>query len=100
MRITDDDGMSGELALSIVDHVMRRYGRPLDDGIALEGDSLVCGTCHLRRLRFRAAVDAEGRDYLVWDCPGSEPVACVATMVAAALRFLLSRSSRGAPSGI
>lgn len=100
LRITDDDGLTGELPLSAVHQVMCRYGRPLEPGIAAEGDSLTCGTHQLRRLRYRAAVDAEGRDYLVWERPGDEPVACVATTVAAALRFLVARSARGSPSGI
>ncbi|TMQ12274.1 MAG: hypothetical protein E6J90_31970 [Deltaproteobacteria bacterium] len=100
IRLSDDGGAIGELPLGVVDHVMARYGRPLDGAIRLEGDSLTCGTCRLRRLRHRAAVDAEGRDYLVWERPGDEPVACIATTATAALRFLLARSPRGSPSGI
>jgi hypothetical protein len=91
LRISDDDGATGELSLVAVDRVMCRYGRPLDHGIALEGESLVCGRYRLRRLRYRAAVDAEGRDYLVWERPGGEPVACVAAMATAALRYLTLR---------
>jgi len=68
--------------------------------IALEGDSLRCGTCTLRRLRYRASVDSEGRDYLVWERPGDEPLACIATTATAALRFLLVRSARGSSSRI
>lgn len=91
LRISDDDGPAGELSLLAVDRVMCRYGRPLDHGIALEGDSLVCGGYRLRRLRYHAAVDAEGRDYLVWERPEEEPLACVAAMVTAALRYLALR---------
>ena len=100
MQIRDEDGSSGELSLAAIDHVMRRYGRPLDDSIVVEGDSLTCGTRTLRRLRHHAAVDAEGRDYLVWECPGDEPVVCLAATVTAAFRFLIERRSRGTPSGI
>jgi hypothetical protein len=100
LRIRDDDGVTGELPLSAVHHVMCRYGRPLEQGIALEGDSLTCGIYQLRRLRYCAAVDAEGRDYLVWEHPGDEPIACIATTIAAALRFLVARSAIGSPSGI
>lgn len=100
LRLCDDDGSIGELPLHVVDHVLRRYGRPIDCDIALEGDSLACGTYRLRRLRHRAAVDADGRDYLVWERPGDEPIACLATTATAALRFLLARSTRGSPSGI
>lgn len=90
IRITDDDSGEGELPVQVVDQVMRRYGRPLDPAIGLEGGSLTCGTHQLRRLRHHALVDAEGRDYLVWEGPG-EPLVCVAATVTAALRFLLVR---------
>jgi hypothetical protein len=89
--IHDEDGSSGELSLAAVDHVMCRYGRPLDEDVALEGDCLVCGTYRLRRLRHHALIDAEARDYLVWERPGDEPVVCVAATVTAAMRFLVSR---------
>jgi hypothetical protein len=94
IRITDDDGPSATLSLVAVDRVMCRYGKPLDHGIALEGDSLVCGAAgrhRLRRLRYRAGVDADGRDYLVWERPDGEPLACIATMATAALRYLTLR---------
>lgn len=91
LRISDDEGPAGELSLLAVDRVMCRYGRPLDHGIALEGDALECGGYRLRRLRYHAAVDAEGRDYLVWERPEGEPLACVAAMVTAALRYLALR---------
>jgi hypothetical protein len=70
---------------------MRRYGRPLDPAIVLEGDSLTCGTHQLRRLRHHAVVDAEARDYLVWEPRNEEALACLAATVAAALRFLVAR---------
>src|SRR3954469_1593097 len=91
LRLSDDDGSVGQLSLVAVDRVMCRYGRPLDQGIALEGDSLLCGKYRLRRLRYHAAVDAEGRDYLVWERPDDEPLACIAAMVTAALRYLTLR---------
>jgi hypothetical protein len=92
LRITDDDdGAGGSLSLVAVDQVMCRYGRPLEHGIALEGESLVCGHYRLRRLRYRAVVDAEGRDYLVWERPNGEPLACIAAMATAALRYLTLR---------
>jgi hypothetical protein len=91
LQIHDDDGPTGELSLVGVDRVMRRYGRPLGQGSVLEGESLSCGSYRLRRLRHHAAVDAEGRDYLVWERPDGEPLACVATMVTAALRHLIVR---------
>jgi hypothetical protein len=91
LQITEDGGAMGELSLVAVDRVMCRYGRPLDHGIALEGDALTCGGYRLRRLRYHAVVDAEGRDYLVWERPDGEPLACVAAMATAALRYLTLR---------
>jgi hypothetical protein len=97
LQITEDDGPTGELSLMAVDRVMCRYGRPLDHGVALEGESLLCGGYRLRRLRYHAIVDAEGRDYLVWERPDGEPLACVAAMVTAALRYLTLRLASERP---
>ena len=70
---------------------MVRFGRALDPEISLQGDALACGDGRvLRRLRYHAIVDAEGRDYLVWERPGEEPLAVIATTVAAALRHLVA----------
>lgn len=92
VRISDDDGSSGELSIAGLDRVMFRYGRALDDSIALVGDVLdLPGGYRLRRLRYHAAVDATGRDYLVWERPDGDPLAVVATMATAALRYLVLR---------
>lgn len=89
--LEDDTGAIGAVALVAVDQVMRRYGRALDPGIALDGDSIACGAQVLRRLRYHAVVDAEARDYLVWQTSGEEPLACVASMATSALRYLMQR---------
>jgi hypothetical protein len=99
LRIGDDEGLAGELSLIAVDRVMRRYGRPLAREIGLDGESLPCGSYRLRRLRYHAAVDADGRDYLVWERPDGEPLACVAAVATAALRYLTLRLG-GTSSGI
>jgi hypothetical protein len=91
LHLRDDDGTAGVLSLVAVDRVMARYGRALDPGVALVGDVLAIGDHRLRRLRFHAIVDAEGRDYLVWERPGAEPLCAIATMVTAALRYLVLR---------
>jgi hypothetical protein len=95
VHIAEEDGPSGALSIAALDRVMVRYGRPLEAGVALaegEGDALELGDGRrLRRMRFHAAVDATGRDYLVWERPGEEPLAVIATHVAAALRYLVLR---------
>jgi hypothetical protein len=92
LRLRDDDGPCGELPIAAVEVVMRRYGRPLDPEVVVEGPWLdLGGGRRLRRLRYHAAVDATGRDYLVWEAEGAEPLAAMATTVAAALRHLVGR---------
>jgi len=99
VRVSDDDGPGGELSIAAIDRVMVRYGRPLDDTIVLDpagpahwGDALELGDGRrLRRLRYHAVVDAEGRDYLVWERPGEPALAVIATHAAAALRYLVLR---------
>lgn len=98
VRISDDDGTSGELSVAALDRVMTRYGRELEETIGLVGDVLeLPGGYRLRRLRYHAAVDATGRDYLVWERPDGEPLAAVGTMVTAALRYLVLRLSDARP---
>jgi hypothetical protein len=94
MVVVDDDGVRGVLPILAVDRVMVRYGRPLEDGLAADGTSIaLAGGYRLRRFRFHAVVDAEARDYLVWERPGDEPLAAISTTVAAALRFLVGAGS-------
>lgn len=98
VHIEDDDGTTGALSVPALDRVMTRYGRALDESVPLAGDALdLPGGYRLRRLRYHAIVDAEGRDYLVWERPGAEPLAAIATMVTAALRYLVLRLSGDPP---
>lgn len=98
MHLRDDDGTEGELSVAAVDRVMTRYGRALAPEISLAGDVLeLAGGFRLRRLRHHAVVDAEGRDYLVWERPGEEPLCVVATMATAALRYLVLRLAAERP---
>ncbi len=92
VQIVASDGAHGVLSVPALDKVMTRYGRALEADVVVDGDSLdLPGGYRLRRLRYHAIVDAEGRDYLVWEAPGADPVAAVATMVTAALRYLVLR---------
>ncbi|HVV83073.1 MAG TPA: hypothetical protein VHE35_08325 [Kofleriaceae bacterium] len=75
-----------------VAHVLRHYGKPLDDDVLAQlADAEripLGGGLELARLRWRAAVDASGRDWLVLVTPGAEPVAALAPGVAGALRYI------------
>ncbi|MBP9202546.1 MAG: hypothetical protein KBG28_01090 [Kofleriaceae bacterium] len=91
VELTGDDGVGGHLPAAAVATVMARYGRAVETDAALvsTGDELVLIGGTLRRVRFRAVVDADGRDWLTWTAGSAEPVAALATQVHAALRFLL-----------
>jgi hypothetical protein len=92
------DGAPRALPLSALAAVMRRYGRPLEAEVAPAPDDAVLDFpdgSGLRRFAFRAAVDAAARDYLLWIEPGREPLAALATSIAAALAHLARRV--GAP---
>lgn len=92
IHLRDDDGTEGDLSFTALDRVMTKYGRPLEPSIVLDGAHLeLANGCRLRRLRYHAVVDAEARDYLVWERPDEEPLAVVATMATAALRYLVMR---------
>lgn len=92
LHIEDEGGARGELSLAALDRVMVRYGLPLEAGVPTTGDALELPEGRrLRRMRYHAIVDAEGRDYLVWDRPGAEPIAVIATHATAALRYLVLR---------
>lgn len=101
VQIVASDGAHGALSVAALDKVMTRYGRALKADVVLDGDSLALpGGYRLRRLRYHAIVDAEGRDYLVWEAPGADPVAAVATMVTAALRYLVLRLASDGKPGV
>lgn len=90
--IVGDDGVRGRLSAFALDKVMRRYGKPLDPSIELAGKSLdFPDGSRLTHLRWKAPVDAEARDWLVWTCPKEEPIAALSNGVASALRYLVLR---------
>lgn len=87
------DGVErGRLTALAVVVVLRRYGRALDPSVAADLDAAPAlaldATRTLRRLHWRAAVDADARDWLVLAEPGSEPLAAISPTVGAALRHL------------
>jgi hypothetical protein len=94
LLVADDgeQGVLGALSVAALDRVMVRYGRPLEDDVAVTDPGLALpGGYRLRRLHYHAAVDAMGRDYLVWDRPDGEPLAAIGSMVTAAIRYLVLR---------
>lgn len=92
--IVSSDDARGRLSIAALEKVMQRYGRPLEDGVAVDGASLDLGGGRaITAFRFRAKVDAEARDYLAWRAPGHETIAALSNGVAAALRYLVLRLS-------
>ncbi len=91
--IRDDEGdLAATISIAGLDRVIGRIGRPLEPTVQLTGDYLeLANGSRLRRLRYHAAVDATGRDYLVWERVGEEPLAAIATSVAMMLRFIALR---------
>jgi hypothetical protein len=99
VTVTCDDGIHGALSPSAIGKVMERYGKPLDTDVAPMPSHDVSPRLSLGdagalcMLRFRARVDAEPRDYLVWERPGREPLAALSNGVAAALRYVCMQLS-------
>ena len=79
-----------ETALSAV---MRRYGRPLADdaGQGSGGELGLASGARVFRLRHLARYDVIAKDYLVYEPPGEEALAELATSVSAALWFIARR---------
>lgn len=94
----DDDGalnlVSDEEALALpalsLDHVMARFGRPLEPGERVaEVGTLDLGDGHvMRHVRHLGRYDVIARDYLIYSVPGHEPLCALATTVAGALAHL------------
>ena len=92
------------LPIVALERVMERYGKPLADGVALDGPgaaSLTLGPLGeggvLYRIRHLARYDVIGKDFIVWKSgPSSEPVAELATAVSAALVHLARAAAAAA----
>jgi hypothetical protein len=84
--------------LAVLDAVMRRYGKPLADDVAVDGPRLELEGRALALLRYRPRYDVIAKDYLVYAPTGEPPIAELATAVTAALMYLL-RSVCGARPG-
>lgn len=82
-------GAATLLPMLVLERIMERYGKPLDDGVVLDERSPdqvdLGGGSALRRIRHRGFYDVVARDFVVWTSPGREPLAELATGISAAL---------------
>jgi hypothetical protein len=85
---------SFELPREVLEKVMERYAKPLADGIELPPGLPLGDGCTLHLLRHRARYDVIARDFLVLSRPNREPIAELATTIAAALAFLFRAVDR------
>ena len=93
-RVRSDTAPPLPLPAGALAAVMGRYGRPLTNGIDLVMvEEIVVDGVTLRRVQFRAAVDASARDWLVWIVPGAEPLAALARAISAPLLHLAAASA-------
>jgi hypothetical protein len=82
-------GRAMTLPALALDRVMRRFAKPLADGIEVEGPRLDLGRFGaLVLFRHLARFDVIARDFLVWSPPGEEPIAELAVAVTGALLHL------------
>ncbi len=83
------DDPAVRLPVLALERVMERYGKPLADGVALEGPRLELGNASaLHLIRHLARYDVIARDFVVWTASGSEPVAELAVAISGALVHL------------
>ena len=84
------DGAPRALPDGALAAVMKRFGAPLDPNERItEIGALGLGDGEvLRHVRHLAGWDVIARDYMVWERPGEEPLAALATTVAGALAHL------------
>jgi hypothetical protein len=97
---TDGDALYLHLAeetkaivpLAFLDGVMRRYGKPLEDGVPLPEPRLRVGDRTIGMLRYRPRYDVIAKDYVVYAVGDDTPLVELATSVSAALAYLLRRA--------
>ena len=83
------------LPMTVLESVMERYGKPLDDTVRLEGPHVDLGDGRvLRRIRHRGFYDVIARDFLVLERPSQEPLVEMATAISAALLHFARAAAR------
>ncbi len=91
-----DDASAAVVELSVLEAVMRRYGKPLAPEVVVSGPTLALGGGRtLSSLRHRARYDVIARDFLVYQAPGFEPIGELAASITAALSYLAAQTARG-----
>lgn len=93
----EGDGEARPLPEGALDAVLRRYGRPLEEGVAAPtGPALVLGGDGgtLRLWPFQPFGYLQPLDYLLWEPAAGEPLCAPAPLVAAALRALADAATR------
>ncbi len=89
-----DDGslvvhIAGEatlLPMTVLERLMDRYGKPLEDGVPIVGPSVDLGSGYsLCVIRHLGTYDVIARDFVVFTSPDREPLAELATSISAAL---------------
>lgn len=97
VRVHVGGQLLGTLPVEAICLVMKRYGRPLADGIDLDGPALpLAGGRTLHMLRHRARYDVIARDFLVMSAPDEESLADLATSITAALVHLARAAAAAA----
>ena len=93
--VLETGGAGARLPPGAVEAVMRRYGRPLDDSVALSGAAMPLGDGRrIVHLRYRPRYDVIAKDYLVLELPSEAPLAELSTSVVAALTHLARAAQR------
>jgi hypothetical protein len=83
------DGEAKAIPREALDHVMDRYGKPLEAGTALTGPTLDLGHgVTLQTLRHKTFFDVIARDFVVLTRPGKEPLCELSTAISAVLAHL------------
>jgi hypothetical protein len=80
--------------IAFLDGIMRRYGKPLDDGVVLDRPSIAIGERTLGMLRYRPRYDVIAKDYFVYGMGEGTPRVELATSVSAALAYLIGRTEK------
>ncbi len=99
LTVTVGDSVEGALGFDALTTVLERYGKPLADGMSLDGcpslalDALEPGA-RLCILRHRALYDVIARDFVVLVRRDREPFAELATMIAAAVTHIARATAK------